>query len=643
MVYKRLGALTARFKKTFFSAVLLLIIAVGLDLIGPFLVKQIIDDHITGVATTYVETTKQSKNSVEMFDRNWIRTDRIDNEPTTSRNATLVSEGSKWNLKGYGYLSEKEISQLYKNEQPGILQLILLYVGIVAIAAVLNFAKRYMLARYANEMVFALRTDAFSKLQRLPMKYFDERPAGTIVSRVTNDTEAVKELFVNVFSNFLTGFVMIFGILVAVFILDFQLGLFTLCIVPIVAIWSVLYRKYASKINRTIRSYVADLNAMMNESISNMRIIQAFVREDWMEKRFEKTNALNYKAQSKLLNVNALTSHNLINLLRNGSYALIIWYFGGEYLSNVESVISIGLLYAYIDYLSRLFQPLSTIVSQFAVWDSSMVSAERMFELFDEEEEPQNLPYVAEEFDGNIAFNNVGFSYNGVDKVLKDVSFSVKSGQTVAFVGHTGSGKSTIINALMRFYEHNEGDISIDGRNIESMSKQSLRSGIGLVLQDPVMFEGSIRDNITLQTKGHSDASLVHILEQMGAKSFLERLDQGLDTPVLERGSSLSAGEKQLINFARALLFNQRIIILDEATANVDSETEQWINKALELLSENRTIIIIAHRLSTIAHADQIIVLQRGEIIEKGTHSTLLEQNGVYAEMVAGSEQNFAS
>lgn len=650
-------ALTA--KKTFILALVMLAIGVAAELAGPFIARSMIDDHMLAIEKPYYETTSTGKEAVSFDGRTFKRSDRFSDGEAIVKEVRLLQVGKSFifvdspvtnvsgdrsfkdgvltlNQKGViteypaRKLSATELFAFYKPEIPGILKLVGWYFVFLAISIVMEFGKTYWLQSSANKVIQKLRMDVYAHIQRLPVHFFDNLPAGKVVSRVTNDTEAVKDLFIAVLANFFSGIINMLGVFVALFILDYRLGLICLFIVPIIWFWVVLYRKFATKYNTVIRSRLSEINAMINESIQGMSIIRIFRREKQTTEEFENLNDDYMKHQNKMLNLNAFTSHNLVNVLRSLSFAVVLWYFGSAQLSGA-GIISLGVLYAFVDVLGRLFQPITGMVNQLAALDSSMVSAGRVFSLMDEPGEEVTDGSMPR-YKGNVEFKDVSFAYKR-DYVLKNISFEAKQGQTVALVGHTGSGKSSIINLLFRFYDPQKGCITIDGQPVQDLPKQWIRQHMGIVLQDPYLFTGTIASNVSLGDKRISREMIEKSLEDVGAMKILSHLPKGLDEPVVEKGSTLSAGERQLISFARALAFDPAILILDEATANIDTETEALIQSALEVLKKGRTTFIIAHRLSTIRSADQILVLHKGEIVERGTHDELLALGGRYYQM----------
>lgn len=657
-IAKRLFRYALTAKGTFIAALLLLAIGVAAELAGPFIAKTMIDDHILAIEKPYYES-KEADGAAQYKGTYYKREDRFTvgeargqevrilqagrsfyfiQEPVTRVDGTRSYENGMLTITAgqeqLRYpavpLSTSELFEFYKPELPSIYKLVGLFLICLLVSMVTVFGRTYWLQSAANRVIQKLRTDVYAHIQRLPVHFFDNLPAGKVVSRVTNDTEAVKDLFVAVLSNFSSGAVYITGIYVALFLLDVRLGLISLFVIPMLIVWTILYRKFATKYNTVIRSRLSEINAIINESIQGMAIIRVFRRQKATQEEFEALNADYMAHQNKMLNLNSFTTHNLVNVLRNVSFVVVLWYFGSASL-NGAGIVSIGVLYAFVDLLGRMFQPITGMVNQLAALDTSIVSAKRVFELMDETGEnvtDGSMPRYL----GNVEFKDVSFAYKK-DWVLKNISFEAKQGQTVALVGHTGSGKSSIINLLFRFYDPQQGTITIDGKPVTDIPKQWLRKHMGIVLQDPYLFTGTIASNVSLGDPEITREQIEQALRDVGADRLLAHLPQGFDEPVIEKGSTLSAGQRQLISFARALAFNPAILILDEATANIDTETEALIQDALEVLKRGRTTFIIAHRLSTIRSADQILVLHRGEIVERGSHEELMALEGRYYKM----------
>ncbi|MFD2215251.1 ABC transporter ATP-binding protein [Metabacillus endolithicus] len=657
---RRLVQYALHYKRTIFIALAMLTFAVAAELTGPFIAKRMIDHHMMGVEKPWVEVLEEDEQSVTYKGKNYkkntdITSDRIvgedqiqvvqvgrsfyvtnehltfDGKRSVNNQILTISKGNETANYPVNKLTREELLAFYQPEIKPIIFLLSIYVGLLLVAAFFQYGKSLLLQKAANRIIQKMRTDVFEHIQRVPLSYFDNRPAGKIVSRVTNDTEAIRELYVKVLASFFTSGIYMTGILIALFFLDVKLALITLLVVPILFIWTVLYRKVASNYNHLIRTRVSDINGVVNESIQGMTIIRAFRRKKQTIAEFEVLNKEHFTYQNKLLSLNALTSHNLVNVLRNATFVALIWYFGGQSLT-ATGIISIGVLYAFVDYLNRLFQPVTDIVNQLAQLEQARVASERVFELLDEKGEVVDTE-ILPRFQGNVAFENVSFSYDGENDVLKHISFEARKGETVALVGHTGSGKSSIINLLFRYYDINRGKITIDSMDTSQIPRQQLRKHMGIVLQDPFLFTGTIESNVSL---GNDEIPIERVrkaLRDVGAERFIKQLPNQFEEPVLEKGSTLSAGERQLISFARALAYDPAILILDEATANIDTETEAMIQQALNVVKEGRTTFIIAHRLSTIRNADQILVLDHGEIVERGSHEELLEQKGKYYKM----------
>lgn len=505
------------------------------------------------------------------------------------------------------------------------------YLGLIFASAIFAYAQRYVLGIAANKIIKKMRQDVFSHLQKVPIGYFDAIPAGKIVSRVTNDTEAIRTLYINILTNFVAGGIQMIGVLIALYFLDVRFALICTLLVPILFVWITIYRKFATGYNEKIRSRLSDINGMLNESISAMSIIQTFVQEKKTAEAFDAINADYYRNQKKMLNLDALTGWNILSALQNLALLAIVWFFGSRFL-DIQTVISIGLLYTFIDYTNRLFRPVMGIVGQLSSLEASLVSAGRVFELMDEEIENTTSKQVPR-YEGCVSFEDVHFAYDAKNPVLKNINFQAKSGETIALVGHTGSGKSSIMSALFGFYPYQKGKITIDDVEIAQLPQQEYRQHMGIVLQDAHLFTGTIASNISLDNPNISREMVEKALTDVGAMDFINALPNGIDAPVLEKGSTFSTGQRQLLSFARALAYDPAILILDEATANIDTETESLIQKALDVLKQGRTTFVIAHRLSTIRDADQILVLDQGEIVERGNHAQLIDKKGKYHQM----------
>ena len=511
------------------------------------------------------------------------------------------------------------------------LYLLGIYYGLFLLRVLLTFLGQYAFARVAYSIVRDLRQETFANMQQLGMAYFDQTAAGAIVSRLTNDTQSVADMFSSIFSNFLSSMLILVVTIVTMLALNWRLTLLIVLFLPIMLGSIILYQRLSNRLLKQVRDKLSDLNVKLSESIEGMRIIQAFGQEERLLEEFEVINGEHLDFSNRYLNVNSLFLRPAMSLLKILAYALILTYFG---LSWQVAGVTAGIMYAFIQYVNQLFNPLIDVMQNYSVLQTSMVAAERVFELMDRRDfEPEQAEEGPEIQAGNIDFQHVTFSYDGKREILKDISFSVKQGETIAFVGATGSGKSSIINLFLRFYEFEKGKILIDGRDIRDYSQAELRRNIGLVLQDPFLYHGTIASNIRMYQENLSQAEVEEAARFVDAHDFISQLAQGYDSPVTERGSTFSSGQRQLLAFARTIATKPKILILDEATANIDSETEELIQHSLWKMRQGRTTIAIAHRLSTIQDANCIYVLDKGRIIESGSHEELLAQNGTYKKM----------
>lgn len=512
-----------------------------------------------------------------------------------------------------------------------IILLAVSYFMIQILNVVISYFQLVKFQEIALKIIQQLRIDVFTKIHKLGMRYFDETPAGSIVSRATNDTEAIKELFVSVLGSFIQAGFLIVGVYIAMFLLNPLLALYALVLLPLIFLVIYLYRKYSSVVFLTMREKLSQLNAKLAESLSGMGIIQTFRQEQRLSDEFDKINDEHFEAMMKNIKLNSLLLRPVIDLIFFAAIVIILAYFG---MTSLNTAIEVGVVYVFITYINRFFEPINSVMERLAFYQQAIVAASRVFALLDDEDiEPKQKESELSINDGLIEFKNVTFSYDGKTNVLKNVSFTVKPGETVALVGHTGSGKSSIINLLMRFYEFGEGEILIDGKSIKSYSKNELRNKLGLVLQDPFLFYGTIESNIRLFNPSLTKEDVVEAAKFVQADKFIEQLPSQYEHRVSERGSTFSSGQRQLIAFARTMATNPKILVLDEATASIDTETEVAIQSSLEKMREGRTTIAIAHRLSTIQDAEQILVLHQGEIIERGSHQELLVQKGLYHKM----------
>lgn len=513
-----------------------------------------------------------------------------------------------------------------------LIELMAIYFGLLVTTVVMRYISSIYRMRAANGIIKILSDELYTHVQKLPISYFDNLPAGKIVARITNDTESLRQQFyVATIGQILINVFYIIGAYLAIAFFHQGLALALLVLIPIMFLWNKYYTKYASKYNKKEREYNSDINSKFNESIQGMQIIQAFGQEEKMKDEFEEINDKWYQVMRKYVILDSAFQWTFADFLQRFSLLLLMVYFSTQYINGVLGI-SVGMLYLFGEYVSRLYEPIKGTIQQIAFVQQAIAAGDRVFELMDMEKEdnPEEALTVSK---GRVSFEHVNFGYTKDKHVLKNIDFTAEPGQTVALVGHTGSGKSSIMNLLFRFYDPQSGKIKIDGQETNQFSRQSVRQGMGIVLQDPFLFTGTIYTNITMDNPLISKETARQALIDVGGLELIEKFDKGLDEPVVEKGSTLSSGQRQLISFARALAFNPKILILDEATSSIDTETEEIIQHAMNVLKKGRTTFIIAHRLSTIQHADQILVLDQGEIIERGKHNELLNEKGVYKEM----------
>ena len=504
--------------------------------------------------------------------------------------------------------------------------------GVILILSFLfNITQTWVLQKTGQRIILSVRRELYSHIQSLSSRYFDLTPVGKLVTRVTNDVEALDEMYSGILVRLFRNIVKIIGLAVIMLLLDWKLALFSFILLPVVAALTVLFRKVARKTYRITRTRLTDLNTFLSENISGMRIIQIFGREKRKYEEFNEKSHKLYRAFYREMIVFAVF-RPLIYILSVLSLMVVLGLGSREVL---DSVISIGTLYVFSQYIQSFFEPIQELAEQFSTLQSSLASAEKIFTIMDEDAlvpEAEN-PAVLPEIRGRIEFDHVWFAYDEENYVLRDVSFVIEPGQKVAFVGATGAGKSSILNLIGRYYDIQQGHIYIDGVDIRELSKRQLRSAIGQMQQDVFIFEGTVESNIRLYNQDITDDEIRAAAEYVNASHFIEKLPGKYAEPVSERGSTFSAGERQLLSFARTLAHKPSILVMDEATANIDTETEILIQEALEKLMKGRTTIMVAHRLSTIQHADCIMVMHKGKIRERGTHQELLAQNGIYKKL----------
>ncbi|MCI8402023.1 MAG: ABC transporter ATP-binding protein [Lachnospiraceae bacterium] len=521
--------------------------------------------------------------------------------------------------------------EMAKERFTGILTAAVKYLGVLGALFVCSRYQYLLLQTTGQKIIYEIRNELFVHVESLSMRFFDLTPVGKIVTRITNDVEALNDLYSNILVRLFRNVVKIAGLAVVMLTLNVQMALYSLVMVPLIILLTIVFKNISRRAYQLTKTRVTALNTFLSENISGMKVIQIFNREKEKYKEFcDKSDSL-YRANFREMMVFAIF-RPCIELTSVAAMVIIITGGGKGVL---EGTLSLGTMYIFMQYIRTFFEPIQDLAEQLSTLQSAIASAEKIFTLLDEKplirdrEEPVILPQIR----GRIEFKHVWFAYNGEDYILKDVSFVIEPGQKVAFVGATGAGKSSILNLIGRYYDIQKGEILIDGVDIRQMSRDQIRSAIGQVQQDVFIFTGDIGSNIRLRNEDISDETIREAARQVNASHFIERLPDGYGEKVSERGATFSSGQRQLLSFARTLAFDPTILILDEATANIDTETEQWIQGALETLMRGRTTIMVAHRLSTIQHADKIIVMHGGRIRESGTHQELLDQGGIYHKL----------
>lgn len=502
---------------------------------------------------------------------------------------------------------------------------------VLALSFVFNISQTWILQKTGQSIIHTVRKELYAHIQSLSSRYFDLTPVGKLVTRVTNDVEALNEMYSGILVRLFRNMVKIVGLAAVMLLMDWKLALVSFVLLPVVAVLTVVFRKIARETYRLSRTRLTDINTFLSENISGMRIIQIFGREQRKFEEFDGKNRKLFKAYYREMLVFAIF-RPLVYILSVISLMIVLGVGSRDVLGDV---ISIGTLYIFAQYIQSFFDPIQELAEQFSTLQSSIASAEKIFTIMNEEPAVQedDNPVILPEIQGKIEFSHVWFAYDNENYVLRDVSFVIEPGQSVAFVGATGAGKSSILNLIGRYYDIQKGNIYIDGVDIRKLSKKQLRSAIGQMQQDVFIFEGTVESNIRLYNEDITSGQIEEAAEYVNASHFIERLPKKYREAVSERGSTFSAGERQLLSFARTLAHKPRILVMDEATANIDTETELLIQEALEKLMKGRTTIMVAHRLSTIQHADCIMVMHKGKIREQGTHQELLAQDGIYKKL----------
>ncbi len=637
---KRLLKYAKPFWHFFLIAIIMMVIVTGLELLRPYLLKVTIDDYIAGYTKPMYEMEIDNPYEGVVFnDKKYVKVDHIEKNNISLRGTyplvNIIEKNNNYYLGGIEddlesrvILDNDTYIKFRDDDIKGINRISLILLITIICTFIFNYFQVLLLNYTSQRIIYNIRQEIFSHIQSLSISYFDKNPIGRLVTRVTNDTETLNEMYTSVLVNLFKDIFVIIGIVFVMLRLNWKLALLSFALMPFILIASIFFRRKIRVVYRLARAQLARINSTLNENITGMKVIQIFKKENKIASQFDDINMEYLQTSKKEIRLFAIFRPSL-EIIRSLGIATIIYYGGGQVISGV---IEFGVLYAFVDYLQRFFQPILDLTEKYNILQSAMASSERIFSILDDNTMIENpmKPVKVNTFEGKIEFKNVWFAYEEDNWVLKDISFTINPGETVAFVGATGAGKSSIINLITRFYDIQKGEILIDGINIKEYDKFELRRNIGVVLQDVFLFTGTIEDNIRLNNTDISHDRIVEVAKYVNAHHFISKLPNKYQEPVMERGSTLSSGERQLLAFARTLAYDPKILILDEATSNIDTETEILIQDALEKLIKGRTTIAVAHRLSTIQHADKIIVLNKGVIREVGNHQELLAKEGIY-------------
>lgn len=648
---KRLLKYLKPHKWTMTIATVLVLFIIGIELYRPIIIGDAIDDYINGYYQPYVETTQEAAGAVD-YGEIWL-TRNISGSPKeyyqimlyqnhyymaehlTEKQCEKLKNGNAKEIKeqleaGAQELDKSQLKELRKYDFSGILKAAALYLLVLLLGFVLNVADTWMLQKMGQDIIFKMREEVFEHIHSLSLNFFNTTPVGKLVTRVSNDTEAVNDLFSTILVKLFKNTVKIIGFAVVMLSINVKMALFSFVMLPLVTGLTFFFRHMSRVAYRITRNKITELNTFLSEHISGMKLIQIFAKEKEKYQEFEQKSMELYQANWREVMTFAVFRPSIYFL---SVIATVIVIGSGSYFV-LSGTLSLGTLFVFISYISSFFEPIQELAEQFGTLQSSLASGEKIFSIL--EEKPQIVTPVQPrevKIQGKIEFRHVWFAYEKEDYILKDVSFVIEPGEKVAFVGATGAGKSSILNLIGRYFDIQKGEILIDGVNIQEIDTDVLRRAIGQVQQDVFIFTGDIKSNISLHNPAISKEDVIQAARTVHADSFIEKLPQKYDEPVTERGSTLSAGQRQLLSFARTLAYQPAILVLDEATANIDTETESLITQALETLMEGRTTIMVAHRLSTIQHADKILVMHKGEVMESGSHQELLAKDGMYKKL----------
>lgn len=654
---KKIWRYIRKYKKLLAITITAMLIIQSLGLAAPLIVKSILDDYLVGIEDPWYEVPTASDNtvvydgrfyqqdimnsdgvSVVIYHGDYFITDEIiqaGNKAIENEILTITTQTGEVYTYSVAALAHDQVLAFY---QPFVSPLMLM-LGLLLLRFILQiiftYIQRISTAMINVNMVRDARKDAIRSLQRMPMTFFESEPAGKIANRIIHDVDGMMNLFSTIMNLVINASLAVIFAYIGMFYLNPQLALLTFVVFPVVYVWLKMFMKKLNKIAVKVNEDNSMVTAQLNEIINGVSILQIFNFKKQTEDKFNHLSEEIMRERMKETKLHLSIGWNMIRLVGALVTATIVLYFGTGYLTTAGFVVTAGLIYAYNDYLSRLIEPVGTLFREIGNLEHALVKSERIFKIIDAEQEDGSYTELPR-FKGNIRFDNVWFSYSEGNPVLKGINLDIKEGQMIGLVGHTGSGKSSLMSLLLRFYDfkpYDMGHIYVDDEDITTYSKRSYRKHIGIILQDPVLFKGTIADNIRFGEENVTDEEVERVLIQIGGKKILDKLDQGVKTPVTRGGGNFSVGEKQIISFARAVVHNPSILIMDEATANIDTETEEMIQTALETVAKGRTMIVIAHRLSTIKNADRIVVLENGMKVEEGRHQDLLAKNGVYANI----------
>jgi ABC-type multidrug transport system, ATPase and permease components len=637
-------------------------------LVLPVAIQFILDNHISNLtANAWYETT--SEHGVALNGTYW--TQASDYAMTNNENAFVVYENEKPYLvshvapnitsielqqgKPFDFsgnplttqyqvtaLSEMQVKEMYETTKAGLNTILIFYLCIVLLHPLFAWGNAVSTRKFAREIIADFRIAGMRKLQKLPMDYFANRQDGKFISYLISDVSMFYTVASSIGAQLLQAFLMFAGIYIVLIFVDIRIFLGALLLLPILALWIYAFRKKILVYYEKARHASSSLNALLNEQFKGIAVIRAFNYEEAAEAEFAALNGEVYDYNKRSLRFRSFLTGSLVNVIRRSMWLAILLYAGFTFFGHQTAGITIGTIYLLISLVNYYVDPMYQFFGIVTMLEQSNVSIQRYFRYMKEEEEyekPDAIDTSVPRFKGEVAFEHLNFSYVPENPVLKDINLKIKANQSVAIVGHTGSGKSSLMNLLVRFYDYKDGKITVDGQEITDMTRKVYREHVGIILQDPILFKGTLKETITWGDERFSDEMVINLLNDIGASDILEHAD-GIYQEVIEMGENFSLGQRQQIAFARAIIQDPSILVLDEATANIDTETERKIQTALQYASQNRTTFVIAHRLSTIQHSDVIVVLDKGVIVEQGTHQELLNNHGKYWEMYNAQRQN---